>query len=172
MRKVLIGLLVLVVIAAIGFFGLAPGIVERSMNKVVPVSLPHVSDSTRALHARLQIADMHADTMLWRRDFLSRGGNDQFVLGCFNRRRGHDATLIDDVAKKIFYRRCGDVTSLAVVARSRRDHPCRRSDEPWRGVPRRPDRAWSDLRLVRASGRGANLRRRQALDRSLRTRDR
>lgn len=80
MRKFLIGLVVLIAIVAIGFFGLAPGFVERSMNKVVPIALPKVTSSTRTLHARLQIADMHADTMLWRRDLLSRSHQGQVDL--------------------------------------------------------------------------------------------
>lgn len=80
MRKYIVGLVVLLVLGAIGFFGFAPVLTDRSMNRVVPAALPSVSPETRALHASLQIADMHADTMLWRRDFLSRGGHGQVDL--------------------------------------------------------------------------------------------
>lgn len=66
--------------AAIGFFALAPGIVERGMNRVIPAPLPRVSAATRALHARLQIADMHADSLLWQRDLLTRGTRGQVDL--------------------------------------------------------------------------------------------
>lgn len=53
----------------LAFFGLAPGIVERSNNKVAgPVPAP-ASPRAAALHRTLEIADMHADTLLWSRDF-------------------------------------------------------------------------------------------------------
>lgn len=68
MRRWLIGALALLAVAVAGFFLLAPGIVERQQNHVVPVALPDLSPHARALHARLQIADMHADTLLWARD--------------------------------------------------------------------------------------------------------
>jgi len=80
MRKWIVAVVAVPAIAAIGFFGLAPGLVDRSMNKVVPVALPPIAASTRALHAGLQIADMHSDTMLWRRDFLSRGSHGHVDL--------------------------------------------------------------------------------------------
>lgn len=76
-RRVLLGALALVILLAIGFFTFAPGIVERSMNKVVAVPLPAVAAQTRALHARLRIADMHADTLLWRRNPLTRSSDGQ-----------------------------------------------------------------------------------------------
>lgn len=80
MRKILWGALALVVLAAIGFFGFAPAMIESSMNKVVATPLPDVSAQTRALHARLQIADMHGDTLLWRRDLLNRADRGQVDL--------------------------------------------------------------------------------------------
>ncbi|CAN5753553.1 membrane dipeptidase [soil metagenome] len=70
MRKWLLGALALVLLAAIAFFILAPAMIERSMNKVAPVTLK-VSARARALHARLQVADMHADTLLWKRSLLT-----------------------------------------------------------------------------------------------------
>lgn len=54
------------------FFGILPAIVEGRMNRVVPTTMPQVSDATRALHASLAIADMHGDTLLWRRDLNDR----------------------------------------------------------------------------------------------------
>ena len=79
MKKWLYGALALLVLATVSFFTLAPPIVERSMNKVVPVAL-RITPQARALHARLQIADMHADTMLWRRDLLTRSTRGQVDL--------------------------------------------------------------------------------------------
>jgi len=77
MRRIVLGVVALLILVAIGFFGFVPGIVERSMNRVVPTPLPPVSASTRTLHQSLQIADMHADTLLWRRDLLARAGQGQ-----------------------------------------------------------------------------------------------
>lgn len=79
-RRILIGLFVVLVIAAIGFFGIAPVVVEAGMNRVVATPLPRVSPATRALHGRLQIADMHADTLLWRRSLLDRADRGQVDL--------------------------------------------------------------------------------------------
>jgi membrane dipeptidase len=79
MRKWLWRLLALLVLAAIAFFLLAPGIVENSMNKVEPVALK-ITPRARALHATLQIADMHADTMLWKRSLLDRSTRGQVDL--------------------------------------------------------------------------------------------
>ena len=80
MKRILWGAAIVLVLAAIGFFGFAPGIVEGSMNKVEPVALPRVTPQTRALHASLQIADMHGDTLLWRRSLLDRSGTGQIDL--------------------------------------------------------------------------------------------
>ncbi|MES2042276.1 MAG: dipeptidase [Pseudomonadota bacterium] len=75
-RKLLLGLLGLVAIGLTAFFIFAPGMVERSMNKVEPVPLG-ISERARALHARLQVADMHADTLLWQRSPLVRANRGQ-----------------------------------------------------------------------------------------------
>ena len=57
-------------VAAVGFFAFAPGIAERGMNRNTGASW-RVSAAARALHARLSIADLHADTLMWKRDLLS-----------------------------------------------------------------------------------------------------
>ena len=80
MRKWLWIALALVAAAVAGFFALAPAIVERGMNKVAPTALPQVTPETRALHARLAIADMHVDTLLWQRNPLTRSGRGQVDL--------------------------------------------------------------------------------------------
>jgi membrane dipeptidase len=79
-KRILWGLLIVVLLGAVGFFGFAPAIVESSMNKVEPTTLPKVTAETRALHATLQIADMHADTLMWRRSLLSRATRGQVDL--------------------------------------------------------------------------------------------
>lgn len=58
----------LVVLAVILFFGLAPGIAERSMNRIAGSGEWTVSPAAQALHDRLVVADLHSDTLLWKRD--------------------------------------------------------------------------------------------------------
>ena len=79
MRKWLLGIVALLFVVAIAFFIVAPGYVENSMNKIAPVALK-VTPRARALHATLQIADMHADTLLWKRSLLDRSDRGQVDL--------------------------------------------------------------------------------------------
>ena len=79
MKKWLIGLVVLLLVAAAAFFLFAPGLVESGQNKVVAVPLK-ITDRARALHAKLSVADMHADTMLWDRSLLDRSDRGQVDL--------------------------------------------------------------------------------------------
>lgn len=58
----------LAVLAAVLFFGLAPGIAERSVNRIAGSGEWTVSPAAQALHDRLVIADLHSDTLLWKRD--------------------------------------------------------------------------------------------------------
>jgi membrane dipeptidase len=61
---------VIVVLAA---WSAAPAIVEMRMNRVAG-SVIAVSERARAIHAKYFVADLHADTVLWNRDLLTRGG--------------------------------------------------------------------------------------------------
>jgi len=79
MRKWLLGILAFLVIAAILFFVLAPGMVEKSMNKVQPVALK-ITPRALALQKTLDVADMHADSLLWKRDLLARSDRGQVDL--------------------------------------------------------------------------------------------
>lgn len=72
MRKVLIGLLVVLGLGAVGFFGIAPGWLEASMNKVDGKPGIPVGEEAKALHKTLQIVDLHSDTLMWRRDLLDQ----------------------------------------------------------------------------------------------------
>jgi microsomal dipeptidase-like Zn-dependent dipeptidase len=72
--------LLIVIVAALVMFGLVPALLEAEMNKVAPGPLPKVSAQTAALHATLQIADMHADTLMWRRDLIDDGARGQVDL--------------------------------------------------------------------------------------------
>lgn len=79
-RKLLLGVLALVLIAATGFFILAPGIAERGMNRVVAGQRPEITPAARALHRSLAVADLHGDTLLWKRSLLSRSDRGQVDL--------------------------------------------------------------------------------------------
>jgi membrane dipeptidase len=58
---------------AAALFALVPGAVERRFNTVRPRSRPSPSARAAALHRRLTIVDLHADTLLWARDLAERG---------------------------------------------------------------------------------------------------
>lgn len=79
-RRIVLILLALIVLSAIGFFTLGPGIVEKSMNKVEAGPMPAVSPEAVALHKSLQIADLHADTLLWKRSLLDAAERGQVDL--------------------------------------------------------------------------------------------
>jgi membrane dipeptidase len=71
MRRLLGWGALLIGLAAFAFFALAPGIVESGMNKVVPVALKP-GERALALHRTLFIADLHGDTLMWKRNLLER----------------------------------------------------------------------------------------------------
>jgi membrane dipeptidase len=80
MRRIVYGLLALLVIAAGAFLILGPGIVEGGMNKVVATPLPAIGERAKTLHARLAVADLHADTLLWQRSLLDPASRGQVDL--------------------------------------------------------------------------------------------
>lgn len=63
--------LLLLALGGAGFFGFAPGYVERSMNVVDGKPLPEIRADALALHKTLTIVDLHSDTLLWQRSLLS-----------------------------------------------------------------------------------------------------
>lgn len=74
MKRLALLALAALIAAATAFFTLAPGIAERSMNRIAPTPLPTVTPATRALQDRLTIADLHADSLLWKRDISKAYG--------------------------------------------------------------------------------------------------
>lgn len=80
MRKFFWGIVALLLIGAVGFFGIAPGYVEASMNKVDGKPLPKVSAEAIALHKTLTIVDLHSDTLMWKRDMLERAARGHMDL--------------------------------------------------------------------------------------------
>lgn len=71
-RRSLVALAVLGVLAAAVFFVAGPGVIERRMNRLDPAELPDVSAQTQRLHDSLPVVDMHSDTLMWDRDLLER----------------------------------------------------------------------------------------------------
>lgn len=60
--------------AAAGFFDIAPGYVEGSMNQIDGKPLVKVSQEASALHKTLTIVDLHSDSLMWNRDINDRAG--------------------------------------------------------------------------------------------------
>ncbi|MFV0292310.1 MAG: dipeptidase [Paracoccus sp. (in: a-proteobacteria)] len=73
LRRILLIIFSLSIIAAVAFFTFAPGYVERILN---PVTAPQegwpVSEAAQALHDRLVIGDWHSDALLWDRNLMKR----------------------------------------------------------------------------------------------------
>ena len=67
------GIVFVLLLAAAGGLVAGPGIVEGGLNKVVKHAPYRVSAEARALHAKMHLADLHSDTLLWGRDVLVRG---------------------------------------------------------------------------------------------------
>ena len=72
MRKRVWMPLALLALGAVGFFGVAPGYLEASMNKIDGQPGIPVSEEAKALHKTLQIVDLHSDTLMWQRSLLDR----------------------------------------------------------------------------------------------------
>ncbi len=69
MRRILAGLGLLLVLAAAAFFLFSPKLAEESMNRLAPTSQT-ISPAAQALHKTLFIADLHGDTLMWKRNLL------------------------------------------------------------------------------------------------------
>ncbi len=73
-KKIMLALLLLVVLGAGAFFFVGASVAERFLNVTLRRPPYEASGRARALHARLFVADLHADTLLWDRDLLERAG--------------------------------------------------------------------------------------------------
>ncbi len=54
-------------------FAVLPGQIENRLNHTLPSPSFAASDRARALHAKLTVVDLHADSLLWDRDLFARG---------------------------------------------------------------------------------------------------
>ncbi|AFV00789.1 dipeptidase [Simiduia agarivorans] len=75
--RILWGLAILLLAAIIVAVAIGPGMAERSMNKVTGQDLLSISPAAQALHDSLQVADWHADSLLWNRNLNERSDRGQ-----------------------------------------------------------------------------------------------
>src|SRR5919199_1889250 len=73
-KKLTVGLLLLAVFGVLALFTVVRVVAEWLVNGTRVRGPYRASERARALHARLLVADMHADTLLWDRDVLARSG--------------------------------------------------------------------------------------------------
>jgi microsomal dipeptidase-like Zn-dependent dipeptidase len=62
----------LVIVAAVLFFWLAPTKIERAQNLTIPHAPYKISAAALELHRSLFVADLHTDSLLWKRDLLQQ----------------------------------------------------------------------------------------------------
>lgn len=67
-KKIVLGAAALLGAGTAAFLIFAPAIVEKGQNGMIPHDPWPVSAEAQALHKRLEIADWHADSLLWNRD--------------------------------------------------------------------------------------------------------
>ncbi len=67
MKKFLLSIFGLLLIAAIAFFGFGPSMIEKQTNMIDSEPLPEITAEAQKLHDSLMIVDLHSDTLLWKR---------------------------------------------------------------------------------------------------------
>ncbi|MDL2340482.1 MAG: dipeptidase [Pseudomonadota bacterium] len=73
-RRLILLLVALVGISLLAVFHFLPGRLGAGYNRIDGKPLIPVSAQAEALHRTLTIVDLHADSLMWKRDLLSRGG--------------------------------------------------------------------------------------------------
>jgi membrane dipeptidase len=71
-KKIGILLVVLLLLGAVAFFFVVPPLTDRRLNAVLSPPPYSASEKAQTLHRKLTIVDLHADTLLWQRDPLTR----------------------------------------------------------------------------------------------------
>ncbi len=72
-KKLLLALLLVTAVGIVAFLAFAPAQIEKSMNLTLRQPPFAASPRARAVHEKLLITDLHADSLLWDRDLLERG---------------------------------------------------------------------------------------------------
>ncbi len=79
-RRIVLGLILLLIAGLVFTVTVLPGLFESQTNVVTDEPLPSVRADAARLHATLQIADLHGDTLLWKRDLLEKADRGQIDL--------------------------------------------------------------------------------------------
>lgn len=121
MKRMVLAIIAVLILACFMF---VPAIIERRLNRLEDHAAYPVSDAAAALHERILIADMHADSLMWNRDLLSRGtrghvdlprlGQGNVALQVFTTvtKSPHGLNYEENAADAL-----DDITMLAVVQR-------------------------------------------------------
>lgn len=80
MKRIMLGIGAALVLAAILFLEVLPGFVEGQINRLVDVGPLEVTEEAARHHQRLNVVDLHADTLLWARDPLARASRGHVDL--------------------------------------------------------------------------------------------
>ncbi len=80
MRKLGWALLAAMMVVVAAAAVILPGYIERQQNQIDGKPLLAVSEEARQLHKTLTIIDLHADTLLWKRDLLDRANRGHVDL--------------------------------------------------------------------------------------------
>ena len=94
--KILGGILLVLVIL---FFTVVPRYADALMNARANEKTYLVSDKAWALHESLRIADLHADSMLWKRDFLEE--RDYGLVDLHRAQQGKMAVQVFGIVTKV-----------------------------------------------------------------------
>lgn len=134
MRRLILRLsAVLILVGGAGLFAFGPGMVERRLNRIAAHDPWPVSPAAQAMHERLVIADLHADSLLWDRDLTRRWG------------RGHadlPRLIAGNVALQVFT----TVTKSPAGLNHEQNAATARDDITLLSIAQlRPWRAWFDL---------------------------
>jgi len=73
MRRIVAAGAAALLLGVVLLFALAPGIIERSQNRVTAPPPYQASAPAEQLHRTLFVADLHADSLLWNRNLLRQG---------------------------------------------------------------------------------------------------
>lgn len=131
-RRTATALAIAALVAAAGFFVIAPARIDAGYNRVVAEARVEIGAEARALHESLRVADLHADTLLWARDPLKRHARGHVDLPRL-RDGGYRLQVFSVVTKTPkhlnFERNTGDSDNITLLAVAQR----------W------PMRTWSSL---------------------------
>ena len=99
LRGVLVTVMMLIVVLAVLFFGVAPKQFDKMGNRVDSSVALSVRLEALKLHRSLIVADLHADPLLWRRDFLA--SNDYGHVDLPRLERGNVALQVFAAVTKV-----------------------------------------------------------------------